>query len=78
LAVIWSIWVSVWVSVSGSGPGRHGGLRGRLVCLGLGVQRLVEDLLRLPDALDGLIDAVLALRDRRVGVLGRCASSARS
>ena len=51
-------------------PGRHGGLRGRLVCLGLCVQRLVQDLLGVTNALDGLIDAVLALRDRRVGILG--------
>ena len=40
------------------------------MCLGLGVQRLVQDLLRVPNALDGLIDAVLTLRDRRVGILG--------
>ena len=41
-------------------------LRRALVRLGLGVQGLVEDLLGLPDALDGLVDAVLPLRDLRV------------
>ena len=45
-------------------------LRGGLVRLGFCIQGLVENLFRFPDALDGLIDAILALCDLCVGILG--------
>ena len=50
--------------------GRQRSLRCCLVGLGFGVQRLVQNLLGFADTLNGLIDAVLALRDLRVGILG--------
>jgi hypothetical protein len=40
------------------------------VRLGFGIQGLVENFLGLPDTLDGLIDAILALCDLCVGILG--------